>query len=88
MCVSARDHICVHLPETTCVSDREISLLAGCEALTAALIDAIRRVLQCPSLPRQPKIVTALALLLPSIAQPPARAALVWSVASHAAKSP
>ena len=45
-----------------------------------AAIDAIRRVLQTPHLPSQPRVATALTLLLPRVIAPLARGAVVYCV--------
>ena len=55
----------------------------GCEATVDVVIESIRRVLQSPWLPHQPRVVSRLALLLPEITTSHARASLVWCVSQH-----
>ena len=66
-----------------CLSSLVSMLSYGEEGTVATAIDAIRRVLQAPSLPAQPRVVTALALLLPQVRVPHARAMLVWCVGEY-----
>ena len=66
-----------------------VSLLScGDEGTIAAAIDSIRRVLQSPSLPRQPRVVTGLALLLPQVENAHARQSLVWCVGEYVQELP
>ena len=71
-----------------CLGSLVVLLSCGDEATVATAIDAIRRVLQAPSLPAQPRVVTALALLLPQVSMPHARASLVWCVGAYLSLQP
>ena len=71
-----------------CLSSLVSALSYGEESTVATAIDSIRRVLQSPSLPAQPRVVTALALLLPQVRSPHARAMLVWCVGEYIGHMP
>jgi hypothetical protein len=56
-----------------CLSSLLNMLSCGDEITVAAAIDSVRRVLQSPTLPPQPRAITALALLLPQVTRCPRR---------------
>ena len=71
-----------------CLASLAALLPCGEERTVGAAIDAIRRVLQTRGLPRQPRVARALALLLPQVALPHARASTVWCVGEYAEALP
>jgi hypothetical protein len=67
----------------SCLGSLVSLLTCGDEPTVAVVIESMRRVLQSPKLPQQPRIVATLALQLPRIRSPAARASLVWTVGQH-----
>mgnify|MGYP007045244758 CR=1 FL=1 len=63
-----------------CLGSLVTMLSCGCDATIATAIESIRRLLMSPALPPQPRVVTALALLLPAVVSVGASASCIGLV--------